>query len=389
MTPPRIPLAPTSLPPPRCLPELPASVVLAAVANLRAIYCPLAPSAADIYRHHDRPPPPQADSGYTSGNDDGALGKHEAALESLRADALERDVAFRWLSTVVLRADELQATDDERDQLVDEAEAVIAALTVTGPEAADECADCDDGGITRDFSFPVAPELDAPPVRVCLFDADLSGPDHLNVGLQSWGAPIVFSALACAAPARLRLTRAALGPSPCVVELGAGTGLVGLVLGALLPRLGIDATVVATDYHPAVLANLASNVAANQGTGVRTCILDWADPVLSPPLPGPRGADLLVATDVVYEAEHALLLRGCAARLLSPRGVFLLVATVRADGRFAGISDTVEMAFNGGSDQRFIIQHTEMLPKQKGVGRGDEDGYKLFKIGWATGCRQR
>ncbi|KAL8286090.1 hypothetical protein RB600_010194 [Gaeumannomyces tritici] len=273
-------------------PAVPASVVLAAVANLRAIYCPLAPSAADIYRRHDRPPPPQADSGYTSGNEDGVLGKHEAALESLRADALERDVAFRWLSTVVLRADELQATDDERDQLVDEASVVIAALTVTGPEAADKCADCDDGGITRDFSFPVAPKLDAPPVRVCLFDADPSGPDHLNVGLQSWGASIVFSALACAAlacaaPARLGLTRAALGPSPCVVELSAGTSLVGLVLGALLPRLGIDATVVATDYHPAVLANLASNVAANQGTGVKTCMLlaatfcSW--PLCAPP----------------------------------------------------------------------------------------------------------
>ncbi|KAL8372571.1 hypothetical protein RB595_002080 [Gaeumannomyces hyphopodioides] len=321
MTPPRLPLAPTCLPPPRGLPELPASAVLAAVANLRAIYCPLAPSAADIYRHHDRLPPPQADSGYTSGDDDGAslAGKDEAALESLRADALERDFAIRWLSTVVLRADELRATDDERDHLVDEASAVMAALTVPCPDTADERADCDeDRGITRNFSFPVAPDLAAPPIRVCLFDADLSGPDHTNVGLQSWGASVVFSALACAAPARLGLTRAALGPTPCVVELGAGTGLVGLVLAALLPRVGVDAAVVATDYHPAVLANLASNVAANQGTArVETCMLDWADPVLSSPLPGPGGADLLVATDVVYEAQHALWLRGCAARLLS------------------------------------------------------------------------
>ncbi|KLU85801.1 hypothetical protein MAPG_04821 [Magnaporthiopsis poae ATCC 64411] len=272
MTSPSLPLAPTSLPPPRSLPELPASAVLAAVASLRAIYCPLAPSAADIYRHHDRLlPPPQADSGYTSGDDDdGSLvAKNEAVLTSLRADALERDFAFRWLSTLVSRADELRVTDDERDQLVDEASAVIAALTVSSsPDSADEGGDCDaeDRGITRDFSFPVAPELAIPPVCVRLFDADLSGPDHTNVGLQSWGASIVFSTLACATPGRLGLTRAALGPSPCVVELGAGTGLVSLVLAALLPHVDVDATVVATDYHPAVLANLASNVAANKQT---------------------------------------------------------------------------------------------------------------------------
>lgn len=398
MTPPGLPLAPTSLPAPRGLPDLPASDVLTAVANLRAIYCPLAPSAADVYRRYDRLlPPPQADSGYTSGDDDGSslVGENEAALASLRADALERDFAFRWLSTLVLRADELRASDDERDQLVDEASAIIAALTVpSGPDSTDEHGDGDteDRGITRDFSFTLAPGLAASPLRVRLFDADLSGPDHTNVGLQSWGASIVFSTLACATPARLGLTRAALGPRPCVVELGAGTGLVSLVLAALLPRAGVDAAVVATDYHPAVLANLASNVAANQQTTaacrVETCMLDWTDPVLSPPLPGPGGADLLVATDVVYETQHALWLRGCAERLLSPRGVFWLVATVRRAGRFEGISDTVEAAFGAGSvgsgqGRRLVIQHTEMLAKQKGVGRGDEAGYRLFKIGWA------
>jgi hypothetical protein len=33
--------------------------------------------------------------------------------------------------------------------------------------------------------------------------------------------------------------------------------------------------------------------------------------------------------------------------------------------------------------QVFKIMETERLEKQRGVGRGDETGYRMYRIGWA------
>ncbi len=51
-----------------------------------------------------------------------------------------------------------------------------------------------------------------------------------------------------------------------IVELGAGTGLVSLVLSEPYPRIsGVSASVIATDYHPTVLGNLETNITAHVG----------------------------------------------------------------------------------------------------------------------------
>ncbi|TLD15590.1 uncharacterized protein PgNI_02321 [Pyricularia grisea] len=396
-------LAPTGLLPPlRGLHDISEDVILSALESLRLIYCPIVPPAAAFQRRLSKShvPPPQVDSGYVSGDDeeDCSGDDHgEGALATLRADAFERDFAFRWLTSLILRADELQlGSDDAREQLVEDASGLLASLTVPSTsgvceEAPEEDQDC---GITREFTFDVTasecPGSHTPPVTVRLFDADLAASDHTGVGLQSWGASIIFSELICKDPARLGLTQAALGScSPArIVELGAGTGLVSLVLAQLLPRIGVASPeIVATDYHPDVLDNLRANVAANEQTaGVEVAPLDWSNPVLAPPLDAP--ADVLVATDVVYAPEHARWLRDCASRLLSREGVFWLVATVRPAGKFEGISNTVEDAFGVvdgvGAGEGLRILETAMLDKRRGVGRGDEVGYRLFKIGWAS-----
>ncbi|TLS31574.1 hypothetical protein PpBr36_02745 [Pyricularia pennisetigena] len=398
-------LAPTGLLPPlRGLHDISEDVIFAALNSLRLIYCPIVPPAAAFQRRPSKShlPPPQVDSGYVSGDDEESCwgdDHGQGALATLRADAFERDFAFRWLTSLILRADELQlGSDDAREQLVEDASGLLASLTVAtasgvSEEAPEEDQDC---GITREFTFDVTatsecPGSHPPPVTVRLFDADLAASDHTGVGLQSWGASIIFSELVCKDPARLGLTRAA--PRSCssptrVVELGAGTGLVSLVLAQLLPRVGVaNAEIVATDYHPDVLDNLRANIAANeQACGVQVAPLDWSDPVLAPPLDAP--ADVLVATDVVYAPEHARWLRDCASRLLSREGVFWLLATVRPAGKFEGISDTVEDAFGVVDDTSagdgLRILETAMLDKRRGVGRGDEVGYRLFKIGWAS-----
>jgi SAM-dependent methyltransferase len=200
----------------------------------------------------------------------------------------------------------------------------------------------------------------------------------------------------CETPDRFDLSPKTVGTSPRIVELGAGTGLVSLVLGRLLPQVGFtQQVVVATDYHPSVIANLRCNIAANfpepaapgtRASAVQACVLDWARTDLDADWPP---ADILLATDVVYAPEHADMLYYCASRLLAPHGVFWLLQTVRQNGRFGSVADAVEAVFpkTGPEAPRtgrvLRIFESERLEKQDGVGRGDETYYRLFRIGWA------
>lgn len=501
------PLPPTSsLPPLRSLDEVTEAQLFLALDGLYALYCPPLPpsfafqssSASSCSGHRTNksaaPAAPSssgsstpvvADSGYASGNEDGDgdEGGDEGGTQTkpdgsgsgsssdgvtaslLRADPFECAFAERWLTGFIARAEEVTgcfSSDDARERALEQAMCVLSSLFASSGTAAEP-----EGGpeestrIAREFSFELSvPEVPLPTsattttttttaVTVRLNDglAGARDDDHTDVGLQSWGASIVFSQLVCASPAQFGLvakpptTTTTNKETPPrhglrIIELGAGTGLVSLVLATALPRLGAkSATVIATDYHPAVLANLRANIAANfpSASGeeehkpkdrggsspaavvtLDACQLDWSAPP-SPSAPPSSiidaaiPADVLVATDVVYAPEHAAWLRACASRLLAPEGVFWLVATVRPNGKFEGISDTVRAAFSSttttttaaaplpaagagdgddGSNSRrngrvLTILGEEWLEKRKGVGRGDESGYRLFRIGWA------
>ncbi|KAK7209471.1 hypothetical protein V2G26_016649 [Clonostachys chloroleuca] len=363
------PLPPTSsLPPLRTLESSTEEQVFSALQGLSALYCPFAfpfDDASDSHRKALSVADTLVDSGYVSATEGDEDDDREDRLAALRADNFERSHAERWLTGFIARSEMLECftSEDSRQRAIDQASK--SSL------------------ITREFSFPVTKDDSHGPVTVDirlndgLAGMDSSQPD--DVGLQSWGASIVVSKLLCQEPARFGLTTSSLSPSPRIIELGAGTGLVGLVMAKLLPHLGIsDPTVIATDYHPAVLENLRSNIKTNfprlDETRIEAALLDWASPNLEHPLDAP--ADMLIATDVVTE-------------ILGPDGTLWLVATVRQNGRFEGVSETVEAAFNaidrpaGKDGRRLTILHAERLEKSNGIGRGDESGYRLFRIGWA------
>jgi predicted nicotinamide N-methyase len=323
------------------------------------------------------------DSGYASEDDDSERDDDsdgEDSLAILRANTYERDFAVRWLTAVIARGEELLIEDDEtRTRIVDEAAFILASFTESEHANHDE-------SLTREFSFSTA---SGQSVQVQLNDAPLSGTDHTDVGLQSWGASIIMSEFMCAAPKLFSLD--SIQPGSTIVELGAGTGLVGLTLAKLLPLvLDVTPTVVATDYHPAVLDNLRANITTNFAAGapapIQTSLLDWSAPVWSPPLDKPTS--MLVAADVVYAPEHARWLRDCAGQILSDDGVFWLMVTVREHGKFEGIPETVESGFaqeddlprRGGRVLKIIEK--QWCEKKSGVGRGDEKGYNLYRIGW-------
>jgi protein-lysine N-methyltransferase EEF2KMT len=418
-----LPQPPTSsLPPLRSLDGAVEETVLAALRNLYALYCPLSSALLAVDSHPKTKFPtsgtatPLVDSGYVSGadeeddyDDDQSGDGAEDALDSLRADAFERNFATRWLTGFIGRAEDLAFWSSENvcEDAINQASYVLASFSTALEEDAYE----EDAGIFRNFSFAIDPSAvsattgEPASVDVRLLDKPIcTGTDHTDVGLQSWASSIVFSDVLCASPTRFGMT--GLGRAPRILELGAGTGLVGLALAKLLPQIGTpDADIIATDYHPAVLDNLRDNIRANFAGGVHgsadddraevaaapitTCLLDWAAPTFDAPLDCP--ADVLVAADVIYAPEHAVWLRDCAARYLAaPHGVFWLMVAVRQHGKFEGIVDTVEAAFadrallpRDAEGRRVLdIMGQERFAKRDGVGRGDEKGYVLFRIGW-------
>jgi hypothetical protein len=276
--------------------------------------------------------------------------------------------------------EELDFEEDVKSSMVDDAAFILSSFSDSANEEEEEA-------LTRDFSFPTAA---GESVKVNLNDAPLSGTDHTDVGLQSWGASIVLSSMMCAGPEQFGLTPQILEEEAKVIELGAGTGLVSLTLAKLLLEIGIKGIdITATDYHPAVLENCRMNVATNFFVNdgehfVRTMLLDWSQP----PTHLHATADVLIASDVVYAPEHAAWLRDCAAHLLKPRGTFWLMVTVRKTGKFEGIPETAEAAFEpelcpkNEEGQTFKILEKQWVDKRRGIGRGDETGYRLYRIGW-------
>ena len=408
------PLPPTSsLPSLRQLENISEAQITAALDNLFAIYHPAGVpksklvEAAGPYKLPTRFAP-LTDSGYNSGYtseneyaDDADSCAAEGDVGDLRADALERAFATRWLTRFIAVAeDELAcfSSDEARQSTLEKAADLLTALLNPPQDETDQEEDVEDDRFCREFTFRLhGPDSPAISVRVNDGVAGSRPTDHLDVGLQTWGASIVLCQLLCDSPSRFSLTRSSLGSSPRIVELGAGTGLVSLVLHQLLPRLAIDrATVVATDYHPTVISNLVDNISLNHRSGtagsVQACALDWAEtenPSPTWPL-GDEPADILFGTDLVYEPEHATMLYRCASRLLAPDGVFCLLATVRQSRRFDGADKTVEDVFSGEgraasprTGKTLTILESERFERRSGVGRGDETFYKLFRIGWA------
>ncbi|KAI8955022.1 putative methyltransferase-domain-containing protein [Xylaria longipes] len=405
MSPARRPLPPSSsLPAVRSLNDQSESCILEALGGLHTIYCPLPNSLAFQTSSAPKDLPAAADSGYASDNDEDD-GKDEEGFE-LHDDPYERAFAERWLAGFLGRAEELLCfeSEDSRQRAIDKASYILASF-FSQDEEEDE-----DTEITRDYCFTLnldsheteerGESNNSETITVQLTDglAGRDDTDHTDVGLQSWGAAFIFTELMCASAARLNLTKKSLGSAPRIIELGAGTGLVGIALGKILPRLGVPTpTIIATDFHPTVLANLQANIVKNfPGPGqkkgpmspsIQAAPLDWETPDLSPPLD--EQADVLVATDVIYDPEHAVWLRDCAARMLKPDGVFWLMLTVRTTGKFEGISGTVRTSFNGRDGLRtpqgrvLAILDEERFARPSGIGRGDESEYRLFRIGWA------
>jgi len=98
-----------------------------------------------------------------------------------------------------------------------------------------------------------------------------------------------------------------------LLEMGCGVGLA--TIAAM--HAGFDVT--ATDYYDEAVHVTRSNAARNLGREPQARLVNWRE------WPADLGTfDVVIAADVLYEAEYASLVASCLARALAPDGVALI-----------------------------------------------------------------
>ncbi|KAG2055618.1 S-adenosyl-L-methionine-dependent methyltransferase [Suillus hirtellus] len=332
------------------------------------------------------------DSGYASEDDEAELdGDLESDAEDLdpdvlRSNELERNFSIKWLTGLIKRSDTWTHVLDiapEEDHIrlvvIEEASKLLARFSSDDEQQED--------ALTRQFIFPFG--TGGEPIMIELNDAPLTATDHTSVGLQSWASAIIFAERICTNPAQYMSIPQGVTPLR-VLELGAGTGLLSITAARLLDRMGVDATIMATDYHSAVLDNLLQNVKTNN-VSVQIESLDWSKP---PPL---EPYDVILGADVVYHPEHAKWIKNCVEKALKKGGVFWLIIAMRSSGRHEGLWETVDDAFPDGrcgfprnegcgGEMKLAVLQKEDVGRREGIGRADEVRYRLFEIRWLPCC---
>ena len=321
----------------------------------------------------------------------------EEALDELRLDAFEQSYAIKWLTALISQwSSDADADADSRarESLIQTAAALLAICS--GTAAA--------GILTRDFIF-TPHSAPSSPIKVHIRDVPLDNSDYGSVGAQTWGGACVLAEMVVDDPSAFNLLP--FNAPVRVLELGAGTGLVSIIIAKLFlasPTPSPPATdIVATDYYPSVLANLSHNILSNfpssppsASISLSSHSLDWS---LFPSLPTPPELstpfDLILGADIIYEPHHAFWIKSCLARLLrkpnttpGPKSpMFHLVIPLRST--HSSESQTVETVFGttktdantSNLDLRIISRETIICDARDGSAQ-EQVEYAYYRIGW-------
>lgn len=323
-----------------------------------------------------------------------------STIQSIRSDPFERAFALRWLTALskVLSeyygqpfGDDVQGSsdsradvDEERQNLIDRAASLLASCS--GASAT--------GTISRHFKFSPLDCQTHAPVFVVLTDVPLVNDDFGTVGAQTWGGACVLSEMLIEDPSSFGLapsTRPHPQRTLRILELGSGTGLVGLTISKLFMQISTSSfassdpgsgltlssvtkvEIVLTDFHPVVLENLRRNFEANIGplngqTGesrfevdVRVRQLDW-EAVYRAGKGGSSGVnelegqdaadmdmeggfDLIFGADIMYEEHHVVWVRACLEKMLARSNSAACHLVIPLRSTHAKESSTIDRTF--------------------------------------------
>ncbi|KAM3159950.1 Protein-lysine N-methyltransferase EFM2 [Lachancea thermotolerans] len=151
-----------------------------------------------------------------------------------------------------------------------------------------------------------------------------------NLGLKTWGASLVLARKLCENFSKFERQR-----DLRILELGAGTGLVGisLALKMLESNSGHNCSMHLTDL-PEIVTNLKENVKINccnsrSDLKVYADVLDWTNPDSFEKTYGAHKFDVLLIADPVYSPQHPQWIVDMISKFLSPRGVLYLEVPIR------------------------------------------------------------
>lgn len=163
-------------------------------------------------------------------------------------DSFERSYVTRWLTRLISELSLISSDDVDDDEAAAQTERLSEQCAELIALAAGRMAA---GASVQDHIF----QLNDGTLTVKLRDGALI---HDSLGTHTWGAAPLLSQL-------LLPLDASTGRDLRILELGAGTGLVGLALASWSRcyRTRHRTQVVCTDYHPTVLENLAHNISLN------------------------------------------------------------------------------------------------------------------------------
>ncbi|KAI8065464.1 putative methyltransferase-domain-containing protein [Gongronella butleri] len=192
--------------------------------------------------------------------------------------------ANQVVSNILLRlvSSECVVLDDKDDERMEHAARLMAHLSGRGAA----------GAITSTWHIPfVADNGQLDTLQVRLHEPTYIGND---IGFKTWGAAPLMAKL---------LVQQKLIPdlqAVDVLELGTGTGLVGIVCDLLGAR-----SVTVTDYHPSVLTNVAVNIELNQSR-CQVAKLDFIHVAQAKDTSwAGKRFPVVIASDLLYEMDHA------------------------------------------------------------------------------------
>ncbi|SPO02344.1 related to putative N2,N2-dimethylguanosine tRNA methyltransferase [Cephalotrichum gorgonifer] len=172
------------------------------------------------------------------------------------------------------------------------------------------------GTMTRSWPFDTLPN----PFTLTINEPAITGD---SLGFKTWGSShlLALHLPLLASTSLFRLFDESLGePRPRILELGSGTGLLGLAAAA---TWGVHVTM--SDL-PAIVPNLAANAEANEkvlrerGASVDVGTLTWgsSDEGVDERLFGtPNQFKIVLAADPIYDDDHPVLLHDAISKQLS------------------------------------------------------------------------
>ncbi|KAK0117964.1 hypothetical protein ONS95_012275 [Cadophora gregata] len=211
---------------------------------------------------------------------------------------------FEWLQELKDDSGVVLSVDEQKETLIKEASCRMS----------ERCGRSAAGEMTRTWIIPKS--LSRPEIRFNIREPPLTGD---QIGLKTWGTSYVLAKrLEYIGSEYLGAMIESQTPSvhPNILELGAGTGLVGMAAAAVW-----KSKVLLTDLE-AIQQNLIFNIEQNisivsyLGGWIAGGVLDWTKPEDALPSLQSKKFGIVIAADPMYDDEHPELVANMVKRFM-------------------------------------------------------------------------